>query len=185
MKLLTHFQTHWGRGTHIIVGEHANIDSANGLAPNPRKTIIWTNAWILLTEPLATNFNETIIEIHTFSFKKMHLKLSSGKCRPSCLGLIVLKHVSERGTRCILQIMLKLRGSLLRMLMHAGESMCYILAETNIAWSGPYLMELVNVCPFSPNEFSSRSNVIFTEMLWGFHGKAAIKWYLNKIHINR
>ena len=38
-------------------------------------------------------------EIHTFSFKKMHLKLSSGKWRPSCLGLNVLQ--SLRHTEAI------------------------------------------------------------------------------------
>ena len=50
----------------------------------------WTNAGILLIGPLGTNFSEFPIEIHTFSFKKMHLELSSGKWRPFCLGLNVL-----------------------------------------------------------------------------------------------
>ena len=31
-----------------------------------------------------------LIEIHTFSFKKIHFKISSGKWRPFCLGLNVL-----------------------------------------------------------------------------------------------
>ena len=48
------------------------------------------NAGILLIGPLGTNFSEILIEIHTFSFKKMHLKMSSGKSRPFCLGLNVL-----------------------------------------------------------------------------------------------
>ena len=48
------------------------------------------NAGILLIEPLRTNFVEISIEIHTFSFKEMHLKMSSGKWRPFCLGLNVL-----------------------------------------------------------------------------------------------
>ena len=52
---------------------------------------VWTNAGILLIEPLGTNFNEISIETHTFSFKKMHLKMLSGKCRPFCLGLNVLR----------------------------------------------------------------------------------------------
>ena len=39
---------------------------------------------------LGTNFSEILSEIHTFSFKKIHLKMSSGKCRPFCLGLNVL-----------------------------------------------------------------------------------------------
>ena len=54
------------------------------------EAIIWTNAGILLIGPLETNFSEILIEIHTFSFKKMHLKMSSGKSRPFCLGLNVL-----------------------------------------------------------------------------------------------
>ena len=37
-----------------------------------------------------TNFNEILIEIYTFSFKKINLKVSSGKWCPSCLRLNVL-----------------------------------------------------------------------------------------------
>ena len=51
---------------------------------------MWTNAGILLIGPLGTNFSEILIEILTFSFKKMHLKVSSTKRRPFCLGLNVL-----------------------------------------------------------------------------------------------
>ena len=35
--------------------------------------------------------SEILIAIHTSSFKKMHLKMSSGKWRSFCLGLNVLK----------------------------------------------------------------------------------------------
>ena len=52
--------------------------------------IISTNAGILSIGPLGTNFNEVLIKIHTFSFKKIHWKMSSGKWRPFCLGLNVL-----------------------------------------------------------------------------------------------
>ena len=41
------------------------------------------------TGPSGTKFNEILIEIHTFSFKKMHLKMSSVKWQPFCLGLCV------------------------------------------------------------------------------------------------
>ena len=45
---------------------------------------------------LGTNFSENLIQSHTFSFKKMHLKMSSGECRSSCLGLNVLRcHASH------------------------------------------------------------------------------------------
>ena len=37
-----------------------------------------------------TKFSEILIAIHTFPFKKMHLKMSSGKRRPSCFGLNLL-----------------------------------------------------------------------------------------------
>ena len=41
---------------------------------------------MLLIGPAGTNFSEIIIEIYTFSFKKMHVKMSSVKWRPICLG---------------------------------------------------------------------------------------------------
>ena len=40
------------------------------------------NAGILLIQTLGTNSNEILIAIYAFSFKKMHLKMSSGKWRP-------------------------------------------------------------------------------------------------------
>ena len=82
--------THWGRVTHICVGKLTNIGSDNGLLPGRRQAIIWTNAGILLIGPLGTNFSEFLIVIHRFSFNKMHLKMSSAKWRPFCLGLNVL-----------------------------------------------------------------------------------------------
>ena len=85
--------THWGRVTHICVGHLTIIGSDNGLSPSRRQAIIWTNTGILLIRPLGTNFNEMLIEIHTFSFKKMHLKMSSAKWRLFCLGLNELMHI--------------------------------------------------------------------------------------------
>ena len=55
-----------------------------------RQAIIWANAGILLIEPLGTNLGEISIEIHTFSFKKIHLKIMSAKMRYFFLGLSVL-----------------------------------------------------------------------------------------------
>ena len=74
--------THWGRVTHICVGKLNSIGSDNGLSPGRRQAIIWTNAGILLIGPLGTNFTEILIEIRTFSLKKISLKMSSAKCRP-------------------------------------------------------------------------------------------------------
>ena len=44
--------THWGQVTHICVGKLTNIGSDNGLSRGRRQPIIWTNAGILLIEPL-------------------------------------------------------------------------------------------------------------------------------------
>ena len=74
--------THWGRVTHICVGKRIIIGSDNGLSRGRRQAIIWTNAGILWFGPLRTNFSEILSEIHSFSFKKMHLKMSSAKWRP-------------------------------------------------------------------------------------------------------
>ena len=88
--LLVRYLTHWGRVTHICVSKLTIIGSDNGLAPDRRQAIIWTNVGILLIGPLGTNFSEISIEILTFSFKKMRSKVSSAKRRPFCLGLNVL-----------------------------------------------------------------------------------------------
>ena len=86
---------HWGRVTHICVCKLTTTDSDNGLSPGRRQAIIWTNTGILLIWPLGTNFSEILIKIQTFSFTKMHLKISSAKWRPFCLGLNVLKHCKQ------------------------------------------------------------------------------------------
>ena len=87
--------THWGRVTHICIGNLTIIGSDNGLSPGRCQAIIWTNAGKLLIE---TNFNEILIGIQTFSFKKMHLKMSSAKWRPFCLGLNVLRPLWREST---------------------------------------------------------------------------------------
>ena len=85
------FLTLWGRVTHICVSKLTIIGSDNGLSPDRRQAITWTNAKLLLIGPLGTNFGEILIKILTFLFKKMRLKVSSAKGRPFCLGLNVLK----------------------------------------------------------------------------------------------
>ena len=83
--------THWRRVTHICVGKLSIVGSDNGLSPGRRQAIIWTNDGILLIEPLGTKFSEISIKIRTFSFNKMHLKMSSGNWWPFCLGLSVFR----------------------------------------------------------------------------------------------
>ena len=84
--------THSGWLMHICVSKLTIIGSDNGLLPGQRQGFVWTKAGILLIGPLGTNFSELFIEIHTISFTKMHLKMSSRKWGPFCLGLNELIH---------------------------------------------------------------------------------------------
>ena len=81
----SHRLIHWGLVMHICIGNLIIIGSDNGLVPTR-----WQG--ILLTGPLGTNLSGILIKIRTFSFKKMHFKLSSAKWQPFCLGLNVLTH---------------------------------------------------------------------------------------------
>ena len=64
---------------YICVSNLTIIGSDNGLSPGWRQAIICVKDGILLVGPLGTNFSEILAEIHMFSFKKMHLKMSSVK----------------------------------------------------------------------------------------------------------
>ena len=57
-------------------------------------TIIWTSAGISLIGPLKANFSDILIEIQTFWFKKIRLKMLSVKCCPLRLGLNVLNQTA-------------------------------------------------------------------------------------------
>ena len=107
--------THWGRVTHICVSKSTTIGLDNGLSPGRRQAIIWTIAGILSIGPLYTKFSEIFIQIHTFSFKKFHLKMSSGKWQPFCLGLNVLSTVvlgaSQRGPTVHINVPIRILGT--------------------------------------------------------------------------
>ena len=69
--------THWGQMTHICVGKMTRIISDNGLVPEQRQAIFWTNTGILLIGPLGTNFSEILIEIQTLFLNIIRLKMPS------------------------------------------------------------------------------------------------------------
>ena len=71
----------------LCVSKLTIIGSNNDLSPGQCQAIIWTNAGILLIRTLGTNSSEILSEIHTFSCKKMHLKIASVKWRQFCLSL--------------------------------------------------------------------------------------------------
>ena len=79
--LLKRCLTHWGRVVHRCVDNLISIGR--------RQAIIWTNAGILLTRTLWTIFSETLNEINTFSFRKMHCEnvvseMATILSRPQC-----------------------------------------------------------------------------------------------------
>ena len=108
---------HWGRVTHICLVDLTSIASDNGLSPGRRQTIILTNAGILLFGSLERNFSAISIQILTFSFKIISLKVSSAKLRPFCRGRnAIIRHNKSRclkelymirksRKRCIIQIL--------------------------------------------------------------------------------
>ena len=57
--------------------------------------------WNIVIGHSRTNFSEILIEIHTFSFKKMHFKMSSAKWRLFHLGLNVLMMIEDMWLQCI------------------------------------------------------------------------------------
>ena len=71
-------------------GNSAIIGSDNSLLPVRHQANIEANARLMQIGTLGTNFSETLVDIKTFSFKKIYLKMSSGKWWPFCLGLNVL-----------------------------------------------------------------------------------------------
>ena len=108
--------------THICVGKLTIIDSDNGLLPGRRQAFIWTNAGILLIRTLGTNFSEILSEIQSFSFKKMHLKMSSAKWRLFCLGLNVLNWYRSVNVLAFYTWFAK----------HAHQMLCWRTTETQI-----------------------------------------------------
>ena len=122
--------THWGRVTHICVSKLTIIGSDNGLAPERRQVNIWTNAGILLVGTLGTNVSEILSEIHTFSFKKMHMKTSSAKRRPFGLGLNVAKVLTLQNhitTRYIYKVECS---------PFCLSLICYQIFQKRFCWSG-------------------------------------------------
>ena len=63
---ITRGLTHWGRVTHICVGNLTIIRSDHGLSPGRRQAIIWTNTEISLIGLLGTNFSDILIKINIY-----------------------------------------------------------------------------------------------------------------------
>ena len=55
---------------HICVGILTTNGSDNGLSPERRQGIIWTNVRLLLIGPLGTNFSEILIDFFFISIEE-------------------------------------------------------------------------------------------------------------------
>ena len=76
-----HVLTHLPLVLHVMYAsvKWVSFGSGNGLLPVGHQAITWTNPDLLSIGPLGTNFSEIWIEILTFPFKKMCLKMTSAK----------------------------------------------------------------------------------------------------------
>ena len=86
--------THWGRKMHICIDNLTINASENLLVTWLALSHYLNQCWNTINWTQGTNFSEIVIEIHTFSFKKTHLKMSSSKWSPFCLGLNVLSKMA-------------------------------------------------------------------------------------------
>ena len=78
--------------THICVSYLTIIGLDNGLSHGRRQAIIWTDAGILLTGPLETNFSGILIYIfiQENAFERFFVKW-----KPFCLGVSVLNMINK------------------------------------------------------------------------------------------
>ena len=74
----------------MCVSKLTIIGSDHGLSSGRHQSIIWTNAGVLLIRSWGTNFSEILIKICISTSQRMHLKMLSAKCCPSCFNLNVL-----------------------------------------------------------------------------------------------
>ena len=83
--------------TYICLSKLSIIGPDNGLSrARRRQAIIWNNIGVLLIGNLRI-YSEILSEIHTFSLKKMHLKMLSVKWRQIYLVANVLKRRRNYG----------------------------------------------------------------------------------------
>ena len=75
---------------HICISNVTIIGLDYGLSPGRHQAILWSNAWILLTRSLLTNFSEILIVFQRVSFKEnafemVVCKIKTISSRPECV----------------------------------------------------------------------------------------------------
>ena len=114
--------THWGRVTHICVRKLTIIGSDNGLSPDRRQAIIWTNDGILLIGPLETHFNEILIEIH--NVYKTNLENMAE------MSLLIQYKIAFTRCRLLVKLPFPYCGCIFRMCGLCSRRSCYFAIAT-------------------------------------------------------
>ena len=143
------------------------IGSDNGLSPGRRQAIIWNNDGLMSIGALGTNFSEILIEIHTFSFTKMHLKVLSAKWRPCCLDLNVLTKDRKQA-----QIIRQQNADL----TCTGIAILFKISTHNLCLQCESFLICASMWSY---DIASNTNVIITSVeQWLWHCRLKIRKYL-------
>ena len=86
----TDISTHWGQVTHICVSQLGHQWFIWCLIASPAPCHYMNQCWFNVSWTTGNNFQWISNQIQQFPFKKMRLKMSSGKCWSFCLNLNVL-----------------------------------------------------------------------------------------------
>ena len=128
---------------------------------------VWKNRPILLAKGVGTNFSEILSKTPAFSFKKMHLKMSSAKWRLLCLGLNVLTTVW-----CTMQPWHELQCAHFKALNHTYSyknrkiNHCVFHNLFTASWSNPMTYRIQYETQFKPTVAKGRKHdIIFTNKL--------------------
>ena len=113
--------THWGRVTHICVGNLTIIGSENGLLPDRRQAIIWANAGILLIRPQWNCNRYSNIFIQEKASENIVCEMASIWSRPQCVNIIVIFRYWGVGggwwgfeQKCVIRLYVNIKGSFTR-----------------------------------------------------------------------
>ena len=144
---------------HIWVSNLTIIGSDNGLSPGRCQAIIWTIPGILFIRPRWTNFSESLIEILTFSFKKMGLKLLTAKWRPFRLNLNVLIWPPEIIVLQFPSIDKRVSESMIINSLGPSDSIwCWR------SWST--LVQVMACCLTAPSHYLNQCWLLISKVLW-------------------
>ena len=93
--------THWGRVTHICVGNLTIIGSDDGLSPGRRQAITWINYWNIvnwtLRNKLQWKFNQNSnIFIHENAIESVVCEMAAILSRPQCVNVAAVSPMGQQ-----------------------------------------------------------------------------------------